>query len=135
LDKRYGPVAREAYAAAGAKDKLIALGDRCLEEERFDEAWGSYMAAGATDKLVTVGDHYFEKSDLETAQKAYETAGAKGKLISLGDHYLKEDKLNEAKVVYGAVAGAIPASKCVSPLAGRLIAEKQRFGESESESR
>lgn len=81
--------ALDAYAAAGAKNKLLALADQCFQEGHLSVAESAYIAAGAYYKLILVGDRYTQQGFFDLAAQAYAKAGANTKRIELAARFLQ----------------------------------------------
>ena len=88
------------YSVAGAKDKLIELGDWLRDVHDDNLTIEIYEKAGANDKLIELGDRRVSNSNFDGAMKAYEKAGAKDKLIELGDRLVKSKWFDDALNAY-----------------------------------
>lgn len=84
----YYPAMR-AYAKAGASDKLIALGDRCVTEGQLGTAYDVYAEADATDKLIELADLCCEDGRLQLAAAAYAKAGDTHNRLAIAGDFLR----------------------------------------------
>jgi len=55
-------VALESFITIGRKDKLVALGDKCLKEKADGIALRAYKAASSIEKLISLGEEMIKDS-------------------------------------------------------------------------
>ncbi len=110
-------IAQEAYLAAGATEKLIAVGDFYLKRKEFDDALRAYQVAGVEiprKKLIAYGDRCLKRGDLDDAQRAYQLAGVDDKHRILGERFLAQGDLGRALEEHAAAGVAISHEQLIA---------------------
>ena len=98
----------EEVQAKGEREELIAMGDKFLKEGLLRKAVEAYKAAGAKDKLIAlliaIGDEYLKKGLVSVALEAYKAAGERDRLLALGNKFVEKRLLHKAFKAYKAAA-------------------------------
>lgn len=101
-----------AYKSAGAVEKLVALGDRLIEQEQgLSKAWLAYSSAGAAvpvEKLVELGRRFRMGWEYDSAISAFAAAGATDQLVDLGLHCLHTGRFDDGERAYKAAGLEMP---------------------------
>jgi tetratricopeptide (TPR) repeat protein len=107
----------DAYKAAGATEKLIAVGERFLRAGVLRTGLDAFSAAAANapaETLIVCGDRCLDKGEFGDACTAYEAAGATERLVTLGDHRLEIGDLYTGTTAYAAAGREVPKEKLVA---------------------
>jgi len=90
----------EDFISKTIQEKLIEVGDWCIQRDKVDLAIEVYSALNNTEKLVMLGNRCLEQNMLASAGNAFEAADDKKGLSKLGDIFLKAGVLVMALKYY-----------------------------------
>lgn len=75
----------DMYVYAKAKEQLEVIGDKCIRDAKFSDAIKALNHSGNRKKLLDVGDECMKRSKWDFALEIFSILGTKHKLIELGD--------------------------------------------------